>query len=179
MLICAGRPNMKELSKVVSHTKEKVLPSANPMAMYSVKLDKIDYRVLEQITAGSSTNKQLSSKLNISLSTIQRRTRKLVEKGVVVTNDLRIDYDRLGYTRGLIHIYLSYGKIDKVGQMVANLKGVLWTEVHICNTDIVASLVYLDNRELLQIITDIKALDGVERVVWLEFVHNVYKQTTG
>ena len=60
--------------------------SNNPSGSGSsvTRIDDIDMKVIEFLTFGFN-NKQISSKLKVPLSTIQRRTRKLAEKKLIVT----------------------------------------------------------------------------------------------
>lgn len=60
------------------------------------------------------------------------------------------------------------GNMDTILEKVSKLKGVNSLGVHIGNSDIVAGVVYNHGRELLSIITNIKKMQGVERIVWSE-----------
>lgn len=135
-------------------------------SILSSEIDKIDVRVLDLLIQNHN-NKRISSILNIPLSTIQRRVRNLVEKGFVVSKTL-IDFSRFGFKSGSLHIYLTNGNIDDILDKVSKLKGVTTLEVHIGNSDIIAEVVYKEGRDLLSIITRIKNMEGVERIVWSE-----------
>jgi DNA-binding Lrp family transcriptional regulator len=51
-------------------------------------------------------NKQISAELGVPLTTIQRRTRNIIENGIM---NIKIEpnFKRLGIKRGLLHIYLT------------------------------------------------------------------------
>lgn len=130
------------------------------------EIDKIDLRVLDLLIQNLN-NKSISLTLKIPLSTIQRRVRNLIEKGFVVSKN-HIDFAKFGFKSGSIHIYLRNGNIDAVLEKVSKLKGVTTLEVHIGNSDIIAEVVYREGYDLLNLITRIKNMEGVGRIVWSE-----------
>lgn len=133
---------------------------------FSANLDETDLNILKMLTQ-SKDNKQISSILGIPLSTIQRRVRKLIAGSYIESKSL-LNYEKFGYKSGLIHIYLSDGNLEDVLDKVAKIKGVVSLEVHIGNSDILADVIYKQGTELLNIITKVKKLEGVERTVWSE-----------
>src|SRR5690349_5701922 len=94
-------------------------------------IDKTDIQILDLLIKNHS-NKHLASLLKIPLSTIQRRVRKLIENGFVVSKN-QINYTKFGFKSGSIHIYLSNGNMDEILDKVSGLKGVTTLEVHIGN----------------------------------------------
>lgn len=133
-------------------------------------VDKTDVRILE-ILIQNYDNKHMSSKLRIPLSTIQRRARKLVDKGFTISES-RIDFTKFGFKSGSIHIYLSDGNIEFILDQISKLKGVTSLEVHIGNSDIIAGIVYRNGRELLKTISAIKGMEDVDRIVWSERIYD-------
>lgn len=145
-----------------------------PKSQYSSnQIDGIDLRLLDLLIK-NLTNKQMSSTLEIPLSTVQRRVRNLTEKGIIVTKNY-IEFKRFGFKSGSIHIYLSDGNMDSILDKLSKLKGVTSLEVHIGNSDIIAGVVYKEGKELLNIIAAIKGMVGVDKIVWSEriFEHPV------
>src|SRR5215211_1277011 len=67
-----------------------------------VNIDIIDKKIIELLIANHD-NSFISQKLEIPLSTIQRRTRKLFEKEIISTK-IELNYEKLGYKRGLLHV---------------------------------------------------------------------------
>lgn len=133
------------------------------------QIDKIDIQILDLLVQNHN-NKHISKALKIPLSTIQRRVRKLIEKGFVISKNL-INFTRFGLKSGTIHIYLADGNFDTILSKVSKLKGVTSLEVHIGNSDIIAGVVYKEGRDLLDIIASIKKMDGLERIVWSERIY--------
>lgn len=129
-------------------------------------IDGTDVKVLGLLVQNRG-NKHISTALKIPLSTIQRRVRNLIEKGFIISKN-QIDFTKLGFKSGTLHIYLDDGNFDAILDKVSKLKGVISLEVHIGNSDIIAGVVYKVGSELLQLITTIKKLNSVERIVWSE-----------
>lgn len=130
------------------------------------QIDQIDVQILDLLVQNHN-NKHISKTLRIPLSTIQRRVRKLIEKGYVVSKNY-INFTKFGFKSGSVHIYLDNGNANTILEKVSKLKGVTALEVHIGNSDIIAGVVYKEGRELLTIISSIKKMEGVERIVWSE-----------
>ncbi|HKO41022.1 MAG TPA: Lrp/AsnC family transcriptional regulator [Nitrososphaeraceae archaeon] len=134
-----------------------------------VNIDIIDKKIIELLLANHD-NFFISQKLDIPLSTIQRRTRKLFEKEII-SMKTELNYEKLGYKRGLLHIYLKKGQLDKIGKIVVEKRGMLSVSVHVGNSDLVALFVYRDSKDLIETMTNIKEIEGVERVLWSEEVY--------
>lgn len=130
------------------------------------EIDKTDLRVLDLLIQ-NITNKNIASTLKIPLWTIQRRVRNLIEKGFVVSRN-HIYFTKFGFKSGSIHIYISDGNMDAILDKVSKLKGVVLLEVHIGNSDIIAGVIYKEGKDLLNLISSIKKMAGVERIVWSE-----------
>jgi DNA-binding Lrp family transcriptional regulator len=133
------------------------------------KIDKLDIDIIELLIAGRS-NKYISEKTSIPLSTVQRRSRKLFEKDLL-NNKIELNYERLGYKRGFLHVYLANGEIDRIGKAVADKSGILSVAVHIGNSDLVALFIYKNSKQLLDIIAETKKIPGVSKVLWSEEVY--------
>jgi len=112
-------------------------------------------------------NKKISSTLKIPLSTIQRRTRKILEKGLV-----NIEYapnlKMLDIRKGLLYIHLKDDELQKTAENISKIDGILSTSIHIGNSDLVSEFVYKDSESLAYIIGKIKKIDNVEKVQWSE-----------
>jgi DNA-binding Lrp family transcriptional regulator len=132
----------------------------------SKEIDKTDVEVLELLIQNNN-NKKISAILSIPLSTIQRRVKKLIEKGFVIPNH-RINYEKFGIKTGLLHIYLNNGNLEDIMDKVSKIERITSIELHIGNSDIIAGVIYNQGSDLLEIITKIKKCEDVERIVWSE-----------
>ena len=117
-------------------------------------------------------NKQISNATKIPLSTVQRRTRNILQKGIV---NLRIEpnWQKLGFKRGLFHVYLKDGDVLQISNRLAKIYGIRSVSVHIGNSDIVSTFLYKESRDVLEAVTTIRHMEGVAKVGWSEEVYNV------
>jgi DNA-binding Lrp family transcriptional regulator len=72
----------------------------NHHRVVTIRPDAIDNRIIELLFDGKN-NKDISKKIGVPLSTIQRRVRKLQFNGII-TNQIQLDYRLLGFRTGLI-----------------------------------------------------------------------------
>jgi hypothetical protein len=134
-------------------------------------LDKVDFNIISLLVTGHG-NKQISTDLKIPLSTIQRRTKKIMSSGVVNAK-IEPNFKMLGIKKGLLHVYLSDGDIRSRALKVAKMDGILSTSVHVGNSDIVGDFVYEDSERLIDTISNIKHMEGVDRVLWSEEIYSI------
>jgi DNA-binding Lrp family transcriptional regulator len=139
--------------------------------MFKDDLDKRDQEILRLLLAGKG-NRVIATKLRIPMSTVQRRTRKLFERGIVKIK-YELDYKRLGFRSGFLHVYLKDGNIQGIADQISKISGMQSTSVHIGNSDIVGLFIFRETQHLLDIISDCKKIEGVDRVVWSEEVMNI------
>jgi DNA-binding Lrp family transcriptional regulator len=150
---------------------EKSLSSSSAVGFTpSRKMDPLDIKIMSLMVSGLP-NKQIASKLKVPLSTIQRRTRKLIEKGMISMR-AEVNLQMMGFKKGLIHVYISNGNIDQIARKISLLDPIESVEIHIGNSDMIGNTIYNDSKQLLQTISDIKKIEGVEKIVWSEEVYN-------
>jgi DNA-binding Lrp family transcriptional regulator len=135
-------------------------------------LDDLDLKIVGLLVSSGANNKDISRRLDIPLSTIQRRTRNLFDKGLV-TSKVQVNYKEFGISRGLMHIYLHDGDAMGIAKKVSDIDGVIAVTIHIGNSDIVAEIVYKNGMSIMQIISNIKKIQGIEKVVWSEEIYSV------
>jgi DNA-binding Lrp family transcriptional regulator len=71
----------------------------------------------------------------------------------------------------MIHIYLKDGDMKSIAEKISNMEGITSVSIHIGNSDIVADFVYRDSEQIIEIVSSIKRLDGVDKAVWSEEVY--------
>jgi hypothetical protein len=103
---------------------------------------------------------------------VQRRTRIILQSGLLQQN-FKPDFRRLGLKRGMIHVYLRDGDMKSIAERVSVLEGITAVSIHIGNSDIVADFVYQDSEQIVDMVSSIKRLEGVERTVWSEEVYSL------
>jgi DNA-binding Lrp family transcriptional regulator len=135
----------------------------------SFKIDEKDIKIISSLLSGYD-NQQISSEFKIPLSTIQRRARIILQSGLL-KHYFRPDYRRLGLKKGMIHVYLRDGDMKFTAEKISGMEGVTSVSIHIGNSDIVADFVYRDSEQIIDIVSSIKRLAGVENTVWSEEVY--------
>jgi DNA-binding Lrp family transcriptional regulator len=128
--------------------------------------DNTDYRIISLLVLGQD-NKKISFTLKIPLSTIQRRTRRILQSEIV-TVEYTPNFKMLGIKKGLLHTYLEDGKLRQTAEKISEMEGILSVSIHVGNSDIVSEFVYEDSEDLVDIIASIKQLGGVDRAMWSE-----------
>jgi hypothetical protein len=135
----------------------------------SLKVDEKDIKIISSLLSGDD-NQQISLEFTIPLSTIQRRSRIILKSGLL-KHYFRPDYRRLGLKKGMIHVYLRDGDMKPTVEKISGMEGITSVSIHIGNSDIVADFVYRDSEQIIDIVSSIKRLVGVERTVWSEEVY--------
>jgi DNA-binding Lrp family transcriptional regulator len=137
-------------------------------------LDNTDFRIVSLLVLGCD-NKEISSTLKIPLSTIQRRTRRILQSGMV-TLEYQPNFKLLGLKKGLLHTYLRDGQLRKTGEKISKMEGILSVTIHVGNSDVVSEFVYDNSEDLVNIMAAIKQIEGVEQVVWSEEILKLLTQ---
>jgi len=132
-------------------------------------IDEIDIKIIDLMILNKN-NKQISQELRIPLSTVQRRVRNLISEGYVTFN-AQINYQKLGFKTGLLHIYLKNGDIEETAKKIHNLQNVTTIEIHVGNSDILGHVVYKDGKSLLNLISEIKKIGNIDKVIWSERIY--------
>ena len=129
-------------------------------------IDESDIQIIKLLIKGNN-NKEISSNLHIPLSTVQRRTKRILKQELVITTT-HLNRCKFGYRTGLIHVYCSDKNIQQTAKKMLEFAGVTSVEIHIGNSDILADFAYKESKELFDVILKIKQNSGIERVIWSE-----------
>jgi len=129
-------------------------------------IDESDIQIIKLLIKGDN-NKEISSKLHIPLSTVQRRAKRILKQELVITT-IHLNRSKFGYRTGLIHVYCSDKNIQQTAKKMLEFAGVTSVEIHIGNSDILADFAYKESKELFDVILKIKQNSGIERVIWSE-----------
>ena len=135
-----------------------------------VTLTAVDKKMLQTLLASSGrvSSLALSRKLEIPLTTIQRRRKRLESEFLEVAYSLKLE--KLGWRNADLLISTSRGKASYIGKELLTHNSI----TRVCRSigehtiDLHAEIVFKDNTELLNVIEWIKSLDGVKDVVWTE-----------
>ena len=136
-----------------------------------LNVDKIDSEIIGLLLNGKN-NKEISTKIRIPLSTVQRRVRNLIARKLVTFNS-EINYPKFGFKVGMLHIYLEDGDFERIANKVMELDSVTSVEVHIGNSDLIANVVYKRSIELFELIAKVKSFEKIDKIAWSEMVYKI------
>ena len=137
-------------------------------------VDRTDLEVLKRMTSGFSA-KRISEEIGMPLSTVQRRVKQLLLNEIAILK-YDVNYKRLGFKKGLLHMSLKDGKVDSLITKLSGMNGFLSASVQLGNSDILASFAFKEPQEVLELLTNTRSIEGVGSVFWSEEVYSVSKE---
>ena len=87
--------------------------------------------------------------------------------------EIQPNFKRLGLKRGSLHVDLFDGDIRKRVTQLSKMDGMISSSVQIGNSDVVGDYAYESSDQLMDTISNIKHMEGVDRVKWSEEVYRV------
>ena len=145
------------------------------------RLTETDKQILRSLVSsrGRISSVELARKLEIPLTTIQRRRKRLESEFLEVAYSLKLE--KLGWRRADLLVSTNKGTTPNIGKELLTHNSI----TRVCRSigehtiDLHAEIVFKDNTELLNGIEWIKSLDGVKDVVWTEPVELLGKNIAG
>lgn len=151
------------------------------------RLSRLDKRILKillaptgktcaHIAAAATSNRVIANKLGVSLGVVKRR-RELVEK-LHLESWYNMNVTGVGHRRVDFLIATERGRTIPVARKLLMVKEVVSVGRSIGQPtiDLRAELIVKDNGRLLDLLEQVKGIDGVRNVVWSEIVHVVGKK---
>jgi hypothetical protein len=137
----------------------------------------VDKKVLKSLldSSGRVSSLSLSRKLEIPLTTVQRRRKRLEGEFLEVSYSLRLD--KLGWRKAQLLVSTEKGMTSSVGKELLNHDSITRVSKSIGEhtIDLHAESVFKSNKELMDVMEWVKSLEGVRDVVWTEPVEMVGK----
>lgn len=148
-----------------------------------ISFDKINIEILKLLIKNPTIKSlDIANKLNIPLSTIQRRKSR-IENSSLLQKKYEIDYHMFRLRTADMLIKVSKGDVENVAQEIVNQhsKNVLEISIRIGYQDfnLVVKVVYKDSDEIYSIMRTISKIDHVESVQWSEIVKTISKRENG
>ena len=140
-----------------------------PISLYDI--DDIDMSIIQYMLAGYS-NTDIANKMDKPLSTIQRRSRRLVERGIIVPY-AHLNYGSFGLRRGLLQFKCKSANLQLAVEKIAAIDGVERASAYLGSLDVIANVVYADSKEVLKTIAEVQKLDLITDVRWSEEIHSL------
>ena len=140
-------------------------------------LDELDGKLIMALQEdGRARFRGLAGKLGCSEATIRNRYARLVESGVLevtaVTNPLGMGYDAMAMLGVTVE-----GPPERVADALATWQEAIYVVVVAGRFDVLVELVSRDRRDLLELITRVRALEGVlttETFVYLDLAKQLF-----
>jgi len=157
------------LNRAVSANASSVAAKQLGKKIGGVGLSAIDKKILRAIleSKGNPSSLQLSRALDIPISTVQRRRRRLEEEFVHESYGLR--YEKFG--KRLVTFIVSYGAGNKnsVADEILGLEKVVTvSRVFGDNADLKVEALLEGNREFMEMSEKIRAIHGIQKISWFE-----------
>jgi DNA-binding Lrp family transcriptional regulator len=146
--------------------------------MYS-ELSNIDRKMLRLLldSEGHIPTHELSNQLGIPLSTVQRRRKRLEEEYLI--KHYSLDPMKFGYRRIDLLIYTEGGGTIEIGKELLKREEVSYAARTIGEhtIDLRVEVFVKDNGVLLNLLEDVKAMNGVRDVIWTEVVETIGRKS--
>ena len=139
-------------------------------------MDELDQRILDTLNENARKSyREMARELEVSLSTISNRIKKLEEEGVIERYIPVINPEKVGYTlTAIINIKISHGKLIEVQKRIS--KDIHVSAVYDLTGDwdslIIAN--FKDRRDLNEFIKKVLIIENVERTS-TQIVLNIVK----
>jgi DNA-binding Lrp family transcriptional regulator len=140
------------------------------------ELDRKLLKILLMPNGDSKSSKSLSAKLGIPITTVRRRRKRLEDKFLKINYVL--DITKFGWKRIDFFISIRNGMVDAVAKKLLDIDDVTYVGKSIGEhtIDLRIETIVKDNASILDHLETIKAMDGVNDVVWSEIVRVVGKK---
>jgi len=139
-------------------------------------LDKEILKILLNPNDGKRSSEILSERTGSPISTIQRRRRQLEKEYLELSYTLIIE--KFGWLRVDLLISTTSGKTDAIAKQLLTREEVVYVGKSIGEhtIDLRTEIIVKDNAELLDVLEEVKAMEGVRDTIWSEIVHVVGKK---
>jgi DNA-binding Lrp family transcriptional regulator len=137
-----------------------------------LQLSNVDRKMLRLLldSEGSISSHDLSLKLDVPLSTVRRRRRRIEETYLIKYYSL--DPMKFGYRKIDLLIYTEGGETMNIGKQLMEREEVTYAARTIGEhtIDLRVEVFVKDNSILLDLLEHVKAMKGVKDVVWTEVI---------
>ena len=149
------------------------------VAKQEISISELDRKLLKILlmpNGDSKSSKSLSAKLGIPITTVRRRRKRLEDKFLKINYVL--DISKFGWKRIDFFISIRNGMVDAVAKKLLDIDDVTYVGKSIGEhtIDLRIETIVKDNASILDHLETIKAMDGVNDVVWSEIVRVVGKK---
>lgn len=159
---------MYGLIKVINNSNGN---PANHQSTERAVLSALDKKILKALLecGGNPSSLQLSKDLNIPLSTVQRRRKRLEEEFISESYSLR--YEKFGKKHVTFIVSLGVGDTSEVAREILALEKVsALTRTFGDGADLKIEAILDSNQEFIETSEKIKSISGVQKISWFESI---------
>lgn len=160
---------LKGLMSTQDKAKKPGRPRMNPDNMpVLTNKDKAILRLLSE-SKGRVSSLRISRELDIPLSTIQRRRKRLQD--IAIESNYFIRADKLGWRTAMLHISSTSGRTEAIGREILDMSDQVASATRTVGDnsfDLRIEVIFRTIDDLTAIIDKIKAMTGVGNVIWCE-----------
>jgi DNA-binding Lrp family transcriptional regulator len=140
-----------------------------------------DKRILKALilSAGRVSSLKLSKDLDIPLTTVQRRRKRLED--LFLETSYRLQVEKFGWRRAILFLSTQKGLTFSVAKDLLSWKEPI---LSVCRTmganeiDLHAEFIFRHNSELLNLIEKIRTIEGIKNVTWSESIQVIGSNPT-
>ena len=152
----------------------------NNRYLYSdFNIDKTNLKIIKELMENPNIkSSELSEKLQVPLSTIQRRRARIEES--ILKKNYYFNFSKIGYRTAEIFLDIDKGKVFEIGQQILKLfenKVVRATTRINSLNNLCIEIVFKDSKELHDILEKMKTLDNTTNVYFSEVVNIIGDNT--
>jgi DNA-binding Lrp family transcriptional regulator len=143
-------------------------------------LSTVDKKILKALlsSTGGVSSLTLSKELDIPLSTVQRRRKRLEANLLEMSYTLKVE--RFGWRTATLFISTRNGMTAAVGKEILSLSDGVKSVNRILgenSADLMVEIIFRNNSELLNMVEKMKSINGVGNVFWIELIEPMGKNT--
>jgi len=164
-------------------SKDSTLPNNkeenNNYLYFDFTIDKIDLNIIRELMENPNIKSlELSEKLQVPLSTIQRRKSKI--EASILRKSYNFNFSKIGYRTAEIFLVIDKGKVFETGEQILKLfdNNVLKATARINSaSNLCIEIVFKESQELYDILEKMKTLDHTVSVKFSEVVNTIGDNT--
>ncbi|MBS3136009.1 Lrp/AsnC family transcriptional regulator [Candidatus Woesearchaeota archaeon] len=135
-------------------------------------LDDKDRLIIDELVKDSrQTTGKLSKKLNIPITTIHNRIKKLSKEGIIINYTVNLDHNKLGRpVPAYVGVTINYNVQGKminqleIAKKVSKLEGVYETYIMTGGSDILIKVLAKDINDLNKIVIEkLRSIEGIDK----------------
>ena len=169
---------LKTVMQMVNDSKQRKRNAKRGDKEQTPVLSPVDKKILKTLlsSTGEISSLTLSRELDIPLSTVQRRRKRLEADFLEASYSPKLE--KLGWRVAMLFVHTEKGNTLGVGKEILSWKDStvrVWRAIGAETTDIITEAIFKENKDLMDIIERVKSIKGVTNISWIELVSTLGK----